>query len=149
MADAFTDQLDRFVSKTKRDLNRATGFVVADLAARIDARTPVGDPRLWKNPPPPDYRPGAMRGGWQLGVDSIPRGETGRIDPTGETTQATLRAAIPEFAGGHMYYITNNRPYGPKLEDGWSSQAPAGMVGITALEFPQVVRAAAERARGR
>jgi hypothetical protein len=144
---AFADQINSFVSQTKARLNLATGYVVSDLAARIDERSPVGNPAAWVRPPPPDYKPGAFRGNWQLGVDSVPSGETGRIDPSGETTQAALRAAIPEQAGGHIYYITNNRVYGPRLEDGWSSQAPAGMVGITALEFPQVVRAAAERAK--
>lgn len=144
---SFTDQLDAFVAQTKQRLHLTTGYVVSELASRIDARSPVGDPKLWKNPPPKDYRPGAFRGNWQLGVDSVPSGETGRIDPAGEATQVALRSAIPELAGGHIYYITNNRRYGPRLEDGWSSQAPAGMVGITALEFPQVVRVAAERAR--
>lgn len=143
----FAQQIDRFVSQTKQRMDLATGYIVSDLAARIDHRSPVGDPLLWKNPPPKDYRPGAFRGNWQLGVDSVPAGETGRIDPGGEATQAALRAAIPEKAGGHIFYITNNRVYGPRLEDGWSSQAPAGMVGITALEFPQVVRAAAERTK--
>lgn len=142
---SFGSQIQDFVDRTKNRLHLTTGFVVADLASRIDERSPVGNPLLWKKPPPPDYKPGTFRGGWQLGVDSIPGGQTGRLDPSGEVTQATLRAAIPELAGGHVYYITNNVVYGPALETGHSTQAPAGMVGITALEFPQVVRSAAGR----
>jgi hypothetical protein len=144
----FAAQINEFVEATKGRLHLTTGLVVADLASRVDERSPVGNPAAWLSPPPKDYKPGGFRGNWQLGVDSVPAGETGRIDPSGETTQAILRAEIPELAGGHVFYITNNRPYARRLEDGWSPQAPpGGIVGLTALEFPQVVRAAAARTR--
>jgi hypothetical protein len=142
----FADQIQDFVAGTKSRLHLVTGYVVSDLAGKLDERSPVGNPALWKNPPPKDYRPGTFRGGWQLGIDSVPQGQTGRIDPSGAVTLGAIRNEIPAQAGGHVYYITNNVIYGPRLEDGHSTQAPAGMVGLTAMEFPQVVRAAAGRA---
>lgn len=143
---SLASQIDDFVLQTKNRLNVATGYVVSNMAERVINRTPVGDPKLWKNPPPKDYRPGRARGDWVLGVNSVPEGETGRLDPSGEATLADIRSAIPQKAGGNIYYITNNAPHARPLEDGWSTQAPAGMVGLTALEFPQVVAAAAQGA---
>ncbi|WP_330210091.1 hypothetical protein [Pseudomonas sp. AM4(2022)] len=37
----------------------------------------------------------------------------------------------------------NNLPYGPRLEyEGWSNQAPAGMVQITVTEFQMFINKA-------
>lgn len=144
---SFQSQIDAFATKTKERLHGATRYIVSELASRLDERSPVGNPALWKNPPPPNYRPGTFRGGWQLGVNNVPGGQTGRLDPGGAVTLSAVKAAIPAEAGGNVYYLTNNVIYGPRLENGWSSQAPAGLVGLTALEFPQVVRAAAGGAR--
>ena len=43
--------------------------------------------------------------------------------------------------------ITNNTEYGPVLEDGSSDQAPNGMVGVTAAEWPGIVKEAVDRLR--
>lgn len=36
---------------------------------------------------------------------------------------------------GDVLYLVNNLPYAQRLEYGWSSQAPAGVVRLTAMEF--------------
>jgi hypothetical protein len=47
--------------------------------------------------------------------------------------------AIPPKSFGGVHYLQNNLPYAWRLETGYSKQAPAGIVGITALEFGGIV----------
>ena len=42
-----------------------------------------------------------------------------------------VMAAMTSLAFGDSVYISNALPYGPRLEDGHSGQAPAGMVAVT------------------
>ena len=51
---------------------------------------------------------------------------------------------IPDDASGRIYYLANNVPYARRLEDGWSRQAPQGIVGRTVIQFRQIVKDAAE-----
>ncbi len=140
----FTLQLQQFADKTKQKSDDLVGLVVAKIAQRLDERSPVGDASYWKNKPPKGYVGGRFRGNWQLGVDTIPAGETGRIDPGGDATLGAIVAEIPTEAAGKRYFLVNNVPYAQPLEDGWSRQAPAGVVGLTVAEFEPIVRQAAE-----
>lgn len=141
---SFALDLQRFAEKTKDKADDAVGAIVIGMAARIDQRSPVGDGSYWVSPPPKGYVGGHFRGNWQLGVDMRPTGEIAGADPSGAATQGRIVAAIPEKAAGPVYYLQNNAPYARRLEEGWSRQAPAGMVGLTVVEFEQIVREAVE-----
>lgn len=79
------------------------------------------------------YTGGRFRGNWQVGLDVQPDGETGRIDPNGNITMAVGNYMIEQFkVGTKAIYFTNNVPYAYRLEFGHSSQAPNGMIRITA-----------------
>ena len=114
-------------------------------------RSPVGDGDLWKTPPPKGYVGGRFRANWQIGVGAAPTGEL--YDPLqssypGEKeVVASIDAKVPVRAGGRVYYLVNNLPYAQRLEDGWSKQAPKGMVGLTVLEFQQVMGVAVSTVR--
>ena len=43
----------------------------------------------------------------------------------------TLPSRVSDFP---VLFINNQLPYGPRLEDGWSDQAPLGMVALTIAE---------------
>ena len=43
---------------------------------------------------------------------------------------------------GKVHYIQNSLPYMQALEDGHSTQAPAGMVAITQTEFQDYIQKA-------
>lgn len=139
----FAVQLQAFKDKTDREMNDLVGLVVIKIAQRLDERSPVGDALYWKSPPPKGYVGGRFRGNWQLGVGTIPAGETGRIDPVGEATVGAVIAAVPEDAAGRLFYLANNVPYAGPIEDGWSRQAPNGLVALTAMEFQAIVDEAA------
>lgn len=139
----FTLQLREFAEKTQARADDLVGLVVTKIAQRLDMRSPVGDATYWKNPPPKGYVGGRFRGNWQLGVDIVPAGETGRIDPDGSQTLGAIIAEIPTEAAGHVFWLANNVPYAQRLEEGHSRQAPTGLVGITVMEFESIVGQAA------
>lgn len=146
---SFALDLRKFAEKAGRRADEAVGGIVMAIHAKVDERSPVGDATYWKNPPPKGYVGGHFRGNWQLGVNTIPGGELLRVDPTGNTVRAEVRAAIPERAAGPIYYLTNNVPYAQRLEHGWSRQAPTGVVGVTVTEFGALVAAAVGAARAK
>jgi hypothetical protein len=141
----FALDLQRFAEKTRGKADEAVGAVVIGIASRLDERSPVGDGSYWITPPPAGYVGGHFRGNWQLGVGTIPAGEIAGADPTGERTLGRITAAVPGEAAGKVYWIANNAKYARRLEDGWSRQAPQGLVGLTVIEFQQIVRQAVER----
>lgn len=82
---------------------------------------------------PAGYTGGRFRGNWQVGLDVQPDGETGRIDKSGNMTMAVGNYMLEQFkVGTKAIYFTNNVPYAYRLEFGHSSQAPNGMIRITA-----------------
>ena len=85
---------------------------------------------------PAGYTGGRFRGNWQVTFDYIPTEETGRIDKSGNTTIAMGKVMIGQFKiGVKSVYFSNVVPYSYELEVGHSTQAPNGMVRVTAQEF--------------
>ena len=85
---------------------------------------------------PPGYTGGRFRGNWQVSFDAPTTDETGRVDKTGNLTKAAGNYTLSLFkVGMKAMYFCNNVPYASRLEMGHSSQAPGGMVRITAAEF--------------
>ena len=85
---------------------------------------------------PPGYTGGRFRGNWQVSFDAPTTYETGRVDKTGNLTKAAGTYTLSLFkVGMKAIYFCNNVPYAYRLEMGHSSQAPGGMVRITAAEF--------------
>lgn len=79
---------------------------------------------------PKGYVGGRFRGNWQTSVGQAVTFSVDRIDPTGAQASAEVVATVPATAG-NVVYLTNNLIYGPRLEyEGWSKQAPAGMVRV-------------------
>lgn len=139
----FAMQLKAFEDKAKGRADDIVGRVVANVAQRIDERSPVGDATYWQHPAPKGYVGGRFRGNWQLGIEGVPQGETGHIDPGGAATLGAIIGAIPGHAAGHIFYLANNVPYAQRIEDGWSRQAPTGLVAVTAMEFRSITEEAA------
>lgn len=142
----FTLDLQKFAEKAKERADDAVSGVVTAIVAKVDARSPVGNPSLWKHDPPAGYVGGHFRANWQLGIDRVPAGELAGVDPTGAETTGRNFAIIPAEAAGHVYTLSNNLPYAMRLEHGYSTQSPAGMVGLTVVEFQDIVDAAVREA---
>lgn len=108
---------------------------------RLKKRARVSDSMDIKAPA--GYTGGRFRGNWQVGLDTAPQGETGQVDKSGGKTLAAGTLVIERFrVGMQAVYFTNNVPYAYPLEFGHSSQAPGGMVRITAADFQRHFQAA-------
>lgn len=126
--------------------------------------TPVGNPDLWlvelpdgtygdyiaNRGYPEGYTGGTARASWNL-TNGAPNYEpTGKIDKAGETANNVIRE-LGSMAYTGVYTLASGLPYIERLEDGWSTQAPAGMVKtsvpITESKIPQI-KAAAYRKYG-
>jgi hypothetical protein len=92
--------------------------------------TPVGNPSLWLNPDaaPPGYVGGTARANWQVSIDAATNVVIDDPDPSGSATiqQGTQVAGGAQI--GQTVWIVNNLPYIGRLNDGHSTQAPAGFV---------------------
>lgn len=137
----FADDVARFRDNTIAKQHALATEVVGQIALSLITRSPVGDPALWQTKyPPKNYKGGQFKGNWRLGVDTIDgTTDANDIDPDGGPTLYNIVGKIPADAAFHSYYITNALPYAQRLEDGYSSQAPAGMVGLTVVEFSQIL----------
>jgi hypothetical protein len=99
----------------------------------------VGDPRTWKHPAPAGYAGGRARGSWNYGFGSVPP-PVDQIDEYGGSSIARVVSGINGNDARGLHYIVNSVPYVRRLEyDGWSTQAPAGMVRVTIEEFQRFV----------
>lgn len=134
---SFKGQLKAFADKSSDNMRLATKKVLIDVGTRIVERTPVGDATLWSSPPPKGYVGGRARGSWQYGLNTPAAKETTLIDPSGAVVIARLAKEIDPVPG--LHYITNSLPYIVALENGYSKQAPQGMVGLVSVEFGGIV----------
>lgn len=161
----FANQIHDFVAKVKSRSDDVVGLTVAKIAADIDERSPVGNQDLWifnkgtKESPeyvhwlayndPDGYVGGHFRANWQLGVGIKPEGIIEETDPSGDAAQGRINAAIPDDAAGKVYWLVNNLPYAQRLEHGWSTQAPSGMVGLAVTRFGELVEASITEAKAK
>lgn len=147
---SFSLQLAEFAKKAGAAADAVVTKTVLDVGERLVELSPVGDDTLWVRPAPNGYIGGRFRANWQYGNFSgagIPVGVVDAVDPTGDDTVARMIDKVPQVgAAGMVHRLCNNLPYAQRLEDGWSTQAPAGMVHITVIEFQGIVAAAAEAA---
>lgn len=140
----FALDLSKFAAAAKGRMGDVVRKVVFDIGTRVVMRSPVGDATLWQSPPPPGYVGGRFRGNWQYGYGAMPGGTLPDIDASGSASFNRVRAGIEAAPAAGIHYIANNLPYAQRLEDGWSKQAPAGMVGLTVVEFGGIVESAAK-----
>lgn len=77
---------------------------------------------------------GRFRNNWQTGIGSAPSGEANLADPL--SRGAAKVARLEPFV---LTTWVNNVPYAGRLENGWSKQAPAGMLRITAAEISRAL----------
>ena len=146
-AKARTDMF-KFVTKSRSKIQNLTRLVLMEIGYRLVGRSPVGNPTSWKSGYwPKGYLPGHFINNWQVGIDTKPVGVIAAIDPTGSGSLERLQK-LGRWPAGHVYYFVNNLPYAMALENGWSGQAPRGIVKLLQLEFPAIVKEAEAKSNG-
>lgn len=98
---------------------------------------------------PEGYVGGRFKNNWYVGFDNQPTESNDTPDASGQGSNSRGLAMLEVFRVGHVssIYFTNNLPYAQALENGHSSQAPGGMVGLTALDAAQYFREAMSEVR--
>lgn len=131
----FSLQIGAFCELAKERARDVAVESVLDLADRIVQRSPVDT--------------GLFRGNWQVRVNGRPVGPIQRIDkqPLGSSMGASERGAalvnLSAFKLGDHVWITNELPYAQRLEyEGYSKQAPNGMLRLARLEWLEIIRRA-------
>lgn len=139
-ADKFGSLIREWADKTGEDLEKiARGFCI-QLSTNIILKTPVGNPSLWKSNPPPGYVGGRARNNWFPSIGSPSQRQNKTPDKSGSASVKRLNAGANKLKAGQTFYLTNNLPYIRRLEyDGWSTQAPAGMMRISLAEAEQAL----------
>ena len=129
----FADQIDEEVSKRVRTIALA-------LLNEVIERSPVGNPDLWKNPPPPGYVGGRFRGSHIVSIGAPVYTVTTNVDPSGSDTRSKGMAALSGLEPYTQIFIQTNLPYAERLERGHSGQAPDGLYDLAFISVSEVYR---------
>ncbi|ELY2906063.1 HK97 gp10 family phage protein [Cronobacter dublinensis] len=131
---SFMASINAFVDRAKANQETVVRVASLRILVRLVQMSPVDT--------------GRFRGNWLVGFNNVPDGTLATVDKTGSETIARGSLVIEQFkVGMTSVYFTNNLPYALSLELGHSSQAPAGMVRVTAAEFQRFFDAAAQEVR--
>jgi hypothetical protein len=129
---SFSSDIKKFAEKGKIGYNDAVNISLLNVSRSIIFMTPVDE--------------GRARGNWFASLSSYP---TATSDS--KAVNMSQVQAVTENAAGKVFYLTNNLPYIGKLEyggypnpsggnkaiNGFSTQAPKGMVRISIENFEQ------------
>lgn len=139
---SFGKDMERITNDIKKRNDLFVRSVLIRLGRSLVLKSPVGNPTLWKSPPPKGYVGGRFRANWQMAAGAMPDGVIDSIDPSGGATIGKLTSGAATVAIGGTIFLTNNLPYAKRIEYGHSTQSPAGVVGLTVAEFSSIVGAA-------
>lgn len=118
----FSADLDRaFEEKVQGKVIAVQKKVALEALRRVIFKTPVDT--------------GRARGNWQVSLGVRDDGVLEVTDPSGQPTIDKGTRPITDLNRFDIIYIQNNLPYIQRLEDGYSQQAPAGMVAVTVAEI--------------
>jgi hypothetical protein len=154
-AQEFAASLDKFLSNTERRIDWTMGQAAEEMCSQIIGLTPVDITE-------PDNV--VMKGDWVSGIDEEPV-DALRGDASGDGANHQLREVTKKWhaSKGQRFVFANHRPYGVMLEygqyshdhtanparttaQGYSTQAPAGMVRVSVQDFDFLVDDYAKRA---
>lgn len=117
----FSSDLERSKRNINAKMSRAVRKIALDTFSGVIMMSPVDT--------------GRFRGNWQTAIGSPPEGTVETVDPSGNTVIAKVAGVTAGMDPGDIIYMANNLPYARRLEEGYSSQAPAGMVALTVQRF--------------
>lgn len=140
---SFAKDFERFAKLTNASLDETGRAIALELFGSIIKDTPVDT--------------GRARGNWQTSIGSPQTDQL--LDPDPDDATAELASAVYNFGGDKTIYLANNLPYAWKLEyggygtgpgaterttrDGYSVQAPYGMVRKNTARIQSIIRKAA------
>lgn len=139
--------MGRLATRVRRGGERLKNECAFAILRSVVYRTPVGNKNLWLEPgkAPIGYVGGRARANWFVGVGA-PNGSIVDIVDPGGTGPIMAGKTVIDGSGNTPIHLNNNLPYIIPLNEGWSTQAPAGFIdtaildGLTAIRGLQVTR---------
>jgi hypothetical protein len=131
MTSNFSASIAAFAKKAQGAQDRVLQGVVKEVGERLVQRTPVAA--------------GEARSNWQASINAPAATHTPDLDPTGAGSIADIARTAERAKFGDSVFVLNAAPHIKKLEDGYSKQAPVGMVSVTIAEGPSIVTEVARR----
>ena len=122
---SFDDSLAKYCAKAGDKVELVVRKTAIQLQASMIEKSPVDTGRFKSN--------------WQCGLGNAnaDTSAAANSDALGRTT-----TVIAGYKPGQTIWLTNHLPYAKRLENGWSKQAPAGMVRLTLQDFHEAVKRA-------
>jgi hypothetical protein len=136
---SFSSDVEKFAKKVGMEMIDVRRRIFLEMVNRAVMRSPVAEPWNWKKPKA-GYVGGSFRAAWQGTVGAPASTDVNRKDASAPMAEA--RAAAASINGDEPLFATNCKVYGPALEEGWSDQAPMGIVGLIEAEMAQMVEEA-------
>jgi hypothetical protein len=137
---SFSGDIARFASNVQAQNDQQVRVIALELFRRVILKTPVDT--------------GRARANWQFSRDTPSAVPTAETDKSGGATVEKIGSELQKEQAGGVFWLANNLPYirvleygeypdpnaGTKTVGGYSKQAPAGMVRVTAAEFGTLVK---------
>lgn len=120
-----------FAGVVEDAMTQRSRAIAMAMLGEIVLRSPVGNPDLWKSPPPPGYSGGRFRGSHIVSIGAPVYTQATKIDKVGSETIAEGQRQLSGLEPFTVIYIQTNLPYAEKLEDGHSTQAPGGVYAVS------------------
>jgi hypothetical protein len=127
-AKQFTLQLNKEIADTEEKIEDAIALIALDSLRGVVRKSPVDT--------------GRFRGNWIVSKNAANTTSSQVTDKNGGQTITKGSGVINTFKmnADSRIIIQNNLPYANRLENGWSKQAPNGMVALTVAEMQRKYR---------
>jgi len=127
-AKQFTLQLNKEIADTEEKIEDAISLIAMDSLRGVVMKSPVDT--------------GRFRGNWIVSKNAANTTSSQVTDKNGGQTITKGSGVIDTFEMNtdSRIIIQNNLPYANRLENGWSKQAPNGMVALTVAEMQRKYR---------
>ncbi len=137
---SFNNDIKKFNHSFEEGYKAVVTGTFLDLAGKIIKRSPVGNISLWKvKRKPKGYAGGRFRANWTATLNRPSTSKTSSKDKSGRKAIKSAKTTTLKYKLGDSLFLVNNLPYSIALEDGWSKQAPIGMVKVTVALFHGIV----------
>lgn len=136
---SFKSDMNKAKAKIQTALEKTIRGAALDLFRAIVLSTPVGQPSEWQSTPPKGYIGGRLRGNWQANLAAPKIDQLNLEDAAGGATIGAANSNMARYDLKDTIYFTNNLPYAERVENGWSRQAPQGMMKTNVKKFKPTI----------
>jgi len=140
----FDTDLNKAINNIEGAVEKAVRGAAIEMFSEIVRRTPVGNPTLWQGDAPAGYTGGRLRGNWQTSISRPNYAVTNNTDASGAAVTGQMISTVKRYnLSDDSIWFTNNLPYADRVENGWSTQRPQGMVRSTVKMFKPLIESIA------